>query len=158
MKGTRAAILGLIAVGAVHITQRERHQRQQNEIAVTRIHQKFLTLLTTHPELAALWVPEADPEEEELTPEQYVQLLNANQQIEALHLRHRLGIVRKKQFPPLAEHLMGREHVRKYWARFGSLRKQEASGNKRRERFHTAMNAAYRSRQKDEPKDQPADA
>ncbi|MFE6737535.1 DUF6082 family protein [Streptomyces tubercidicus] len=122
--------------------------------AVEQVNEEFLTLLTTHPELAALWVPEAlDPEEEDLTPEQYVQLLNANQQIAALGLRHRLGIARGQRLSYLAEYLMGREHCRKYWARFGSFREQEASGDRPREGFHEVMNAAYRARQKDKPAD-----
>ncbi|MFI9052406.1 DUF6082 family protein [Streptomyces sp. NPDC053427] len=154
---TSHAVLGLVAVGAVgavQIAQRERHHRQHLDIAVARIHQDYLTHLTSNPHLAALWAPEAlDPKEEVLTPEQYVELLNANQQIAALGLRHRLGIARGQRLSYMAEYLMGREHCRKYWARFGSFREQEASGDKPGEDFHEVMNAAYRSRQKDQPAD-----
>ncbi|MFF8789204.1 DUF6082 family protein [Streptomyces sp. NPDC015125] len=158
MKISHAAILGLAAVGAVQIAQRERHHRQHLDIAVARIHQDYLTHLTSNPHLAALWIPEAhDPEEEDLTPEQYVELLTANQQIAALGLRHRLGIARGQRLSSMAEYLMGREHCRKYWARFGGFREQEASGDRAGEDFHAYMNAAYKSRQK-EQKDKPEDA
>ncbi|MFF9785026.1 DUF6082 family protein [Streptomyces nigrescens] len=147
MKASHAAILGLAAVGAVQIAQKERHQRQRNEIAVARIHQDWLTHLTTHPDLAKLWAPE------DIAPEQYVELLNANQQINGLGLRHRLGIVRDQQLPFLATYLMGREHCRRYWQRFGAFRGEEALGDQPEEHFNEVMNDAYVSHQEPKPAD-----
>ncbi|WP_432141133.1 DUF6082 family protein [Streptomyces sp. bgisy084] len=147
MKVSHAAILGLATVGAIQIAQRERHQRQQNETAVARIHQDYLTHLTSNPHLAKLWAPE------DIGPEQYVKLLNANQQIAALELRHRLGLARGQKLSYLAEYLMGREHCRQYWARFGRFRAQEAQGNKPREHFHYVMDNAYVSRRESKPTD-----
>ncbi|MFF4285599.1 MULTISPECIES: DUF6082 family protein [Streptomyces] len=147
MKISHAAILGLAAVGAIQIAQRERHQRQQNEVAVARIHQDYLTHLTSNPHLAELWAPE------DIAPEQYVKLLNANQQIAALGLRHRLGLARGKRLSYLATYLMGREHCRQYWARFGHFREQEAMGDKPREHFHDVMDNAYVSRPEPKPTD-----
>ncbi|MGW2917699.1 DUF6082 family protein [Streptomyces angustmyceticus] len=145
MKGKYAAILGLIAVGAVQIAQKERHHRQRTEIAVASIHQDWLTHLTTHPDLAELWAPK------DLAPEQYVTLLNANQQIAGLQLRHRLGLVRGARLRFLAEYLMGREHCQQYWERFGGFRAQEALGDKPGEQFHEVMDDACRSQQEDKP-------
>ncbi|MFD9206608.1 DUF6082 family protein [Streptomyces sioyaensis] len=145
MKGKHAAILALVAVGAVQIAQKERHQRQRNEIAVSSIHQDWLTHLTTHPDLAVLWAPK------DLNAEQYVELLNANQQIAALGLRHRLGLARGARLRFLAEYLMGREHCQQYWERFGGFRAQEALSDKPGEKFHEVMDDAFRSQQEDKP-------
>ncbi|WP_406220879.1 DUF6082 family protein [Streptomyces decoyicus] len=147
MKISHAAILGLAAVGAVQIAQKERHQRQRNDVAVTRIHQDWLTHLTTHPDLAVLWAPK------DLDAEQYVELLNANQQIAALGLRHRLGLARGQRLSYLATYLMGREHCRRYWARFGSFREEEALGDKPGEHFHEVMDNAYKAQQERKPAD-----
>ncbi|BDH15340.1 DUF6082 family protein [Streptomyces hygroscopicus] len=147
MKISHAAILGLAAVGAVQIAQNERHHRQRTEIAVARIHQDYLTHLTSNPHLAALWAPK------DLDANQYVELLNANQQIAALGLRHRLGLARGQRLSYLATYLMGREHCRRYWARFGSFREQEALGDKPREHFHDVMDNAYVSHQEPKPAD-----
>ncbi|MFI9078772.1 DUF6082 family protein [Streptomyces sioyaensis] len=144
---TSLAVLGLVAVGAVQIAQKERHQRQTTEIAVARIHQDWLTHLTTHPNLAVLWAPK------DLDAQQYVELLNANQQISSLGLRHRLGLARGQRLSYLATYLMGREHCRRYWQRFGAFREEEALGEKSREHFHEVMNDAYMAQQERKPAD-----
>lgn len=122
MKTSQTAVLVLAAVGAVQIVQRERHQWQQNEVAVARIQNDWLTHLTTHPDLAKLWAPQ------DMDVEEYVQLLHANQHICALSLRHRLGPARGSRLRFFAQAVMEREIVRRHWARFGSFREQEAAG------------------------------
>ncbi|MEU9120576.1 DUF6082 family protein [Streptomyces sp. NPDC048506] len=137
MKITNAAILAVAAVGALHLAQRERHQRQQNEVAVARIQVDRLTHLAAHPDLAALWAPPG------MDAEEYVKLLDANHQICALSLRHKLGITRGEQLRFVAEKVMEREVGRRYWKRFGSFRAEEAAGDKPSEEFTEALQDAY---------------
>ncbi|MFG2141859.1 DUF6082 family protein [Streptomyces sp. NPDC048650] len=137
MKFKYVAVAALAAVGAVQIVQRERHQRQRNEVTVAHIQLNRLTHLTAHPDLAALWAPPG------VGTEEYVKLLDANHQICALSLRHKLGITRGKQLRFVAEKVMEREIGRRYWKRFGSFRAEEAAGDKPSEEFTEAMHDAY---------------
>ncbi|MEU8911766.1 DUF6082 family protein [Streptomyces nigrescens] len=145
MKITNAAVLAAAAVGALHLVQRERHQQQQNEVAVARVQLDRLTHLTAHPDLAALWAPPG------MDAEEYVKLLDANHQICALSLRHKLGITRGKQLRFVAEKVMEREIGRRYWKRFGSFRAEEATGDKPAEEFTEAMEDAYAARLETQP-------
>lgn len=142
---TSYAILTLAAVGVAHLVQRERHQRQNNDVAAARIHQEWLTHLTTHPEFAKLWVPQ------DLQVEEYIELLSGNQQVAALSLRHRLGLLRGARLRVVAEEVMDREIARRYWARFGNFREREAAGHRTEERFNAAMQDAYVARPESEP-------
>ncbi|MFE2157088.1 DUF6082 family protein [Streptomyces lydicus] len=144
MKITNAAILAVATVGALHLVQRERHQRQQNEVAVSRIQDSWLTHLTTNPDLAKLWAPDMDPEE-------YVQILHANQQICALSLRYKLGQIGVDKLRFLASELMSREICRRYWAKYGEFRLREAAGNKRAETFNGILQDEYVARPETQP-------
>lgn len=142
---TEHAILFLAAVGVVQIVQRERHQRQNNMVACARIHQDWLTHLTTHPEHAKLWLPQ------DLEVEEYIELLTGNQQMAALSLRHRLGIIRGARLRFVAKAVMDREIGRRYWARFGAFREEEGAGDRIEERFNAAMRDAYVAHPESEP-------
>jgi hypothetical protein len=137
MKLRNAAAVAVVALGAVHLVQRERHHRQQNEVAVMGMQLDWLTHLTTHPELAKLWAPE------DLTVEEYIPLLHANQQLCALSLRHKLGLLRGRRLRVVAEAVMQREHCRRYWERFGSFRDAEADVDGLDIAFNEAMHTAY---------------
>ncbi|MFE5754685.1 DUF6082 family protein [Streptomyces massasporeus] len=137
MKLHNAAAVAVVALGAVHLAQRERHQRQQNEVAVMGMQLDWLTHLTTQPEFARLWAPEDIPVEE------YIQLLHANQQICALSLRHNLGLLRGRRLRFVADAVMKREHSRRYWERFGSCRDAEADGDVLDIAFTEVMHTAY---------------
>ncbi|CAL9360102.1 hypothetical protein SUDANB105_00646 [Streptomyces sp. enrichment culture] len=134
---TSNAVLVLAAVGIAHTVQRQRHQRQKNEVAVTRIQNDWLTHLTTHPDFAKLWAPDG------MDVEEYVKHLHANQQICALSLRHRLGLIRGSRLRFIAKAVMEREVGRSYWQKFGSFREEEAAGDKLAERFIAALHDAY---------------
>ncbi|SCD95546.1 hypothetical protein GA0115239_113218 [Streptomyces sp. BpilaLS-43] len=87
--------------------------------------ERWLTLLTTHPDLAAPWKPAHMPVEE------YVKLLNANQQFCAVTLRYRLGLTTKERLRFYATSLMKNENVQQYWEAFGTLREEEVLGDNR---------------------------
>ncbi|MEV5338335.1 DUF6082 family protein [Streptomyces sp. NPDC052676] len=136
MKTSHAALI-LAAMGAAHLVQKHLHQRQQNEVAVARIQNDWLTHLTTHPDFAQLWAPK------DMDVKEYVQLLHANQQICALSLRHQLGLIRGSRLRFIAKAVMEKEIGRRYWAKFGSFREEEAAGDKLAERFTAALHDAY---------------
>ncbi|MEU1893827.1 DUF6082 family protein [Streptomyces pristinaespiralis] len=92
--------------------------------------------MSANPDLAKLWTPE------DMDVEEYRQLLNANQLICTLSLRDRLGLVRDGQLPFFASVVMNSDVCRRYWARFGELRAQEAEGDERAEHFTDALNRA----------------
>jgi hypothetical protein len=148
MKAQNAVLLALVALGAAHLVQRERHQWQQNEATVMRNQLDWLTHLTTHPELAELWAPE------DLPAGEYTKLLHANQQICALSLRHKLGLLRGRRLRFAADWVMEREHCRRYWERFGAFREAEADGDGLLDDFTTVMHDAYTRASRREP--QPA--
>ncbi|MET7814239.1 DUF6082 family protein [Streptomyces sp. NPDC005395] len=138
------ALLALAAVGVAQLAQSERHQRQRNHIAVARIQQDWLARVSSDPELAKLWIPE------DLEPEEYVKLLHCNQMMCALSLRNRLGLARKGKLRFCADYMMDREIGRRYWARFGRVREEEAT-DKAEKRFNRAMDDAYVSRPETSP-------
>ncbi|CAL9326608.1 DUF6082 family protein [Streptomyces sp. SudanB91_2054] len=138
------ALLALAAVGAAQLVQNERHQRQQNHVALARIHQDYLTRLTSEPELAKLWVPD------DLEVEEYMKLLHCNQQMSALSLRNRLGLMGKGQLRFYASYMMDREIGRRYWDRFGSGREEEGADRADR-RFNAAMRDAHTARPETAP-------
>ncbi|MFF0133903.1 DUF6082 family protein [Streptomyces mirabilis] len=143
-----AASLATAIVGVARLRQDARHQADRNEAVVTRNQLDWLSQMSTNPDLAKLWTPD------DMSVEEYMQLLKANQLICILSLRDRLGFVRDGQLPFYASMLMNSEVCRKYWAKFGDLRAQEAEGDTRAERFTEALNQAAQTH----PREQPAAA
>ncbi|MEU2875971.1 DUF6082 family protein [Streptomyces sp. NPDC007070] len=145
MKTSTTALFALAAVGAAQLVQRERHQRQNNEVALTRIHFDWLTLLTTHPEFAELWTPDG------MDVKEYMDLINANQQIVSVSLRNKLGMASKEALRVMADAIMARGHCRRYWDRFGGFREKEATGDKTQQKFNEVMHAAFVARPETDP-------
>jgi hypothetical protein len=131
-----AVSLATAVVGAAPLRQDARHQAERNEATVARNQLDWLTQMSTNPDLAKLWTPE------DMDVEEYMQLLNANQLICTLSLRDRLGFVHDERLPSFASMVMNSDVCRRYWARFGDLRAQEAEGDERAERFTDALNRA----------------
>ncbi|MEW1687528.1 DUF6082 family protein [Streptomyces sp. NPDC091265] len=133
-----AISLTTAVVGAARLRQDARHQAERNEATVARNQLDWLAQMSTNPDLAKLWAPE------DVDVQEYMQLLKANQLICALSLRDRLGFIRDGQLPFFASMVMTSDVCRRYWARFGDLRAQEAEGDKRAEHFTRALEAAAR--------------
>ncbi|WP_234433023.1 DUF6082 family protein [Streptomyces sp. NRRL S-1824] len=128
--------LSTAMVGAALFRQTARHQAERNEAIVARNQLDWLAQMSADPALAKLWAPG------DMDVAEYVQLLKANQLICILSLRDRLGFVTDKQLPFFASMVMNSDVCRRYWARFGDLRAQEAEGDERASRFTDAMNQA----------------
>ncbi len=149
MKLTTAVLLAGAAAagaGAARLVQEARHQQERNETALARNQLDWLAQVTTNRDLAKIWMPDDLDNVEE-----YMQMLHANQQLCALHLRHRLGFVSEDKLRLYATVLMEREACRKYWKRFGSLRADEAAGDKRAEHFTEALDTAARAHDQEYP-------
>ncbi|MEU3261464.1 DUF6082 family protein [Streptomyces albidoflavus] len=84
----------------------------------------WLDQVATNEELAKAWAPE------DVTPKDYMQLMQANRQLCALSLRDRLGLVTEVQRHLLVAALMKNEVMRRYWERFGGFREEEAATGK----------------------------
>ncbi|MET9819675.1 MULTISPECIES: DUF6082 family protein [unclassified Streptomyces] len=132
-------------VGAARLRQNARHQADRNEAVLARNQLDWLVQMSTNPDLAKLWTPE------DMDVEEYMQLLNANQQICTLSLRDRLGFVRHGQLPFYAAQLMDSDVCRRYWNRFGDLRAQEAAGDERAEHFTRVLDQAAKHRLEVQP-------
>ncbi|GAA1237198.1 DUF6082 family protein [Streptomyces rhizosphaericus] len=132
------AVLVVAAVGAAQMAPRQLHQRQRNEVAVARLQHDWLTHLTRHPDLAKQWIPEGM----DMGEEEFVQLLNANQQACALGLRNRLGLARGERLAFMAETFMKQEVGRRYWKAFGGYRQDESVGDGWARRFNRCMDDA----------------
>ncbi|MDT0459160.1 DUF6082 family protein [Streptomyces sp. DSM 41527] len=145
MKITNAAILAVAAVGALRLMQQRQHQQQRNEVEVARIQMDRIMHLTSHPHLAESWAPPG------MNVDEYVKLLDANHQICAVSLRHKLRITRGAQLRFVAEWIMKNEVSRRYWKEFGSLRAEEATGDPDAEEFTEAMRVAYADRRAVQP-------
>lgn len=137
---TSHALLAIAAVGAAHLVQRERQHRQQKAVAAARIHDQWLTLLTTNRHLAEQWAPE------DMQVEEYVTLLNANQQLCALALRYRLGLISKDRLRFVVQAVMERASVRQYWEKFGAFRAEESLDNKADADFNDIVGDVYDAR------------
>ncbi|MGG2460151.1 DUF6082 family protein [Streptomyces sp. RGM 3693] len=144
---TSHAVLVLAAVGAVHVAQRERHQNQRNRVAVTQLHHSRIAHLVANPDLAQDWAPNG------MDGGEFAKLLSENQQLVALSLRHRLGLLRGSRLRFVADTLMEREGGRRYWRHFGADRAREAEGNRCAQRFTAAMQAAYLAHSAAKPAD-----
>ncbi|MFJ4800135.1 DUF6082 family protein [Streptomyces murinus] len=139
------ALFALASVAAAHLVQRELHQRQNNHIVLAGRQSKWLTDMTTHPDLAEPWVPDG------MDIKEYVRLLNANRQICTLSLWHRLGLARGQKLRVLASVLMENDAVRTYWTRFGGLRADEAAADRIQQKFNAVMHDAFVARPQTEP-------
>ncbi|MEU2969080.1 DUF6082 family protein [Streptomyces ardesiacus] len=137
MKLQNAAALALVAVGAASLVQRERHQQQRNQVAVTRNQLEWLRHVTTHPDFAQLWKPE------DMTVDEYIKLMHVNGLLCALSLRHRLGVLRGRSLRHCADWFMKHEYGRRYWETFGSFRVEEADVDGTANDFNDSMIAAY---------------
>lgn len=137
MRLQNAAALALVAVGAAHLAQRERHQRQHNEVAAMRNQLEWLRHLASHPEAAQVWAPEGMPVEE------YIKLLHVNHQMCTLSLKHRLGLLRGRPLRYCADEVMRRAHGRRYWENFGPVREAEGDENPLDIEFTGVMHDAY---------------
>ncbi|MGW2137606.1 DUF6082 family protein [Streptomyces sp. NPDC001773] len=133
-----AVSLATAAVGAARLRQDARHQAERNEAIVARNQLDWLAQMSTNPDLATLWAPK------DMDVQEYMRLLKANQLICTLSLRDRLGFIRDGQLPFFASMVMNSDVCRRYWARFGDLRAQEAEGDERAEHFTRALEAAAR--------------
>ncbi|WP_069625389.1 DUF6082 family protein [Streptomyces niveus] len=140
-----AVSLTTALVGSARLRQDVRHQAQRNEATVARNQLDWLAQMSTNPDLAKLWAPE------DMDVKEYMQLLNANQLICTLSLRDRLGFVRDGQLPFFAAMVMNSDVCRRYWARFGGLRAEEAEGDERAERFTDALNRAAQAYSHERP-------
>jgi hypothetical protein len=140
-----AVSLATAVVEAARLRQDARHQAERNEATVARNQLDWLTQMSTNPDLAKLWAPE------DMDVEEYMQLLNANQLICALSLRDRLGFVRDGHLPFFASVVMNSDVCRRYWARFGDLRAQEAEGDERAEHFTRVLDQAAKAHQDPQP-------
>ncbi|MFF2941220.1 DUF6082 family protein [Streptomyces niveus] len=140
-----AVSLTTALIGAGRLRQNARHQAQRNEAALARNQLDWLAQMSTNPDLAKLWAPE------DMDVKEYMQLLNANQLICTLSLRDRLGFVRDGQLPFFASMIMNSDICRRYWARFGDLRAQEAEGDERAEQFTDALNRAAQAYSHEHP-------
>ncbi|MEU6553721.1 DUF6082 family protein [Streptomyces sp. NPDC046915] len=143
-----AVSLTTAVVGAARLRQDARHQAERNEAVVARNQLDWLAQMSTNADLAKLWAPE------DMSVEEYMQLMKANQLICTLGLRDRLGFIRDGHLPFFASLVMGNDVCRRYWHRFGELRAQEAEGDERAEHFTRVLDQAA----KNHPKAQPAAA
>ncbi|MFD9778837.1 DUF6082 family protein [[Kitasatospora] papulosa] len=140
-----AVSLTTATVGVARLRQDSRHQTERNEAVVARNQLDWLAQMSTNPDLAKLWAPEG------MDVQEYMHLLKANQLICILSLRDRLGFVRDGHLPFFASMIMSSDVCRRYWARFGDLRAQEADGDKRAERFTAALNRAAQAHKQEHP-------
>ncbi|MEV8424529.1 DUF6082 family protein [Streptomyces niveus] len=140
-----AVSLATAVAGAARLRQDARHQAERNEATVARNQLDWLAQMSTNPDLAKLWAPE------DMDVKEYMELLNANQLICTLSLRDRLGFVRDGQLPFFASMVMNSDICRRYWARFGDLRAQEAEGDERAEQFTDALNRAAQAYSHEHP-------
>ncbi|MEU9059070.1 DUF6082 family protein [Streptomyces sp. NPDC048430] len=119
-------------VGAARLRQDARHQAERNEALLAGNQLDWLAQVSTNPDLAELWKPEA------METEECMRLMSANRLLCMLSLRDRLGFVPKGHLPFHAAWIMKSDVSRRYWKHFGDLRAQEADGDERTERFTDA--------------------
>ncbi|MFE5652067.1 DUF6082 family protein [Streptomyces cyaneofuscatus] len=133
-----AAGVAVAAVGVAQFVQRHRHHKQDIDTALSRVQIDWLSRASSDPLEAAFWAPEG------IEPKQYQQMLSGNRSLCQLSLRHRLGLVSRRQLALHGDKLMATETGRAYWQRFGSYREAEAETGSRVERqFTQAMKDAY---------------
>ncbi|MFI8169778.1 DUF6082 family protein [Streptomyces sp. NPDC085931] len=135
-----AVSLTTAVVATARLRQEARHQAERNDAVLTQNQLGWLAHMSTNPDIAKLWTPQ------DMDVEEYMQLLKANQLICMLSLRDRLGFVPAGHLPWYAAQLMDSDVCRRYWARFGDLRAQEAEGNERAEHFTRVLAQAAKNR------------
>ncbi|MFE4212259.1 DUF6082 family protein [Streptomyces sp. NPDC056844] len=131
-----AVSLATTVVGAARLRQDARHQAERNEAILAGNQLDWLAQVSTTPDLAEIWKPEG------METEEYMRLMSANRLLCTFSLRDRLGFVPDERLPFFASMVMSSDVCRRYWARFGDLRAQEADGDQRAERFTEALNRA----------------
>ncbi|MEV5357059.1 DUF6082 family protein [Streptomyces sp. NPDC052693] len=134
-----AVSLTTAVVATARLRQEARHQAERNDAVLTQNQLGWLAHMSTNPDIAKLWTPQ------DMDVEEYMQLLKANQLICMLSLRDRLGFVPAGHLPWYAAQLMDSDVCRRYWARFGDLRAQEAEGNERAEHFTRVLAQAAKN-------------
>ncbi|MFF8676201.1 DUF6082 family protein [Streptomyces sp. NPDC015242] len=134
-----AVSLTTAVVATARLRQDARHQAERNDAVLTQNQLGWLAHMSTNPDIAKLWTPQ------DMDVEEYMQLLKANQLICMLSLRDRLGFVPAGHLPWYAAQLMDSDVCRRYWARFGDLRAQEAEGNERAEHFTRVLAQAAKN-------------
>ncbi|MEV5358163.1 DUF6082 family protein [Streptomyces sp. NPDC052693] len=134
-----AVSLTTAVVATARLRQDARHQAERNDAVLTQNQLGWLAHMSTNPDIAKLWTPQ------DMDVEEYMQLLKANQLICMLSLRDRLGFVPAGHLPWYAAQLMDSDVCRRYWARFGDLRAQEAEGDERAEHFTRVLDQAAKN-------------
>ncbi|MER8226117.1 DUF6082 family protein [Streptomyces sp. NPDC094143] len=152
MKLTTAVIAAGVAVSlttavvaTARLRQDARHQAERNDAVLTQNQLGWLAHMSTNPDIAKLWTPQ------DMDVNEYMQLLKANQLICMLSLRDRLGFVPAGHLPWYAAQLMDSNVCRRYWARFGDLRAQEAEGDERAEHFTRVLAQAAKNHPQAQP-------
>lgn len=144
MKITTAVLVAGAAaagVGAAHLWQAERHQRQRNALSAAAMHQEYLRYVEGNPELQRLWVPE----DGSLDAEEYLRRTHANHLFAALATRFRVGILTAETLRVQAKWMMSRAVGRDYWASFSGFRDSEARDKVDR-RFNRIMTDEWLAR------------
>lgn len=134
-----AVSLTTAVVATARLRQDARHQAERNDAVLTQNQLGWLAHMSTNPDIAKLWTPH------NMDVNEYMQLLKANQLICMLSLRNRLGFVPAGHLPWYAAQLMDSDVCRRYWARFGDLRAQEAEGDERAEHFTRVLDQAAKN-------------
>ncbi|MFP3991022.1 DUF6082 family protein [Streptomyces sp. E11-3] len=121
---TSHAVLAAAAVGAAGLALSERHNRQRLVLHAAQMHQAWIAEVASNPELRAVWTPPGG----DLPAEEYTQLLHCNRLISFLAAKYRVGLLDRHALRAQARWLMERDVARKYWAKFGDYRWEEAMG------------------------------
>ncbi|MER6190300.1 DUF6082 family protein [Streptomyces cyaneofuscatus] len=128
--------VAVAAVGVAQLVQQHRHHKHTIDIGISRVQIDWLSRASSDPLEAKFWAPEGTE------PEQYQRTLSGNRMLCQLSLRHRLGLVSRRQLALYADKLMASDTCRAYWERFGSHRDLEAESRAERQ-FTQAMKEAY---------------
>lgn len=131
-----AAGVAVAAVGVAQLVQKHRHHKHTIDIEISRVQIDWLSRASSDPLEAAFWAPQG------VEPKTYQQMLSGNRSLCQLSLRHRLGLVSRRQLALYADKLMASDTCRAYWERFGSHREREAESRAERQ-FAQAMKDAY---------------
>ncbi|MCA1269604.1 DUF6082 family protein [Streptomyces sp. 7G] len=126
----------IASVGVAQLVQKDRQHKQTIDAALSGIQIEWLSRASSDPLEAQFWAPE------EIEPEQYQRLLSGKRMLCQLSLRHRIGLVTRRQLTLYTADLMTHASCRDYWERFGSYREAEAESRVERQ-FTKAMKDAY---------------
>ncbi|MFJ5875353.1 DUF6082 family protein [Streptomyces sp. NPDC093088] len=135
----RLAGIAVTGIGLARLVQEARHQRQRNETVVAGNRLDWLNAVSTNRGLAELWALEG------MEVKKYMRLLHVNLHLCVLGLRDRLGMVSQENLRLYASMLMKNDVFLRYWARFGSIRVQEAAGDRRSKKFTKVLVAVFKA-------------